>query len=344
MEAVLYQHKDAGKLVCTACVRRCILGEGQTGYCGIRKNNGGNLDLLVYGMPFGMHIDPIEKKPVLHAMPGAKILSFGTTGCNYGCRYCQNFDMSQRREVAGESMTPESIVSLAIRTGCRGIAYTYNEPTVFLEFAHDVGLEARKRGLKNIFVTNGYETREAIEYASSFLDYITIDFKGNANNNFYRKYISVISADPIYDTIKNLLDFGMHVEVTDLVVPQVGDDLKDAERMVDRIREIGGEGIPVSFLRFHPDYRMLDLPLTSVKTLEEHRDMAIDHGMNYAYIGNVFGHKYESTYCPRCRQLLVKRNGFTSKIVGLDESGRCTSCGYSTRFENLKASIPHPVM
>ena len=344
MKAVLYQNRDAGKLVCTACVRRCILGEGQMGYCGIRKNNGGNLDLLVYGMPFGMHIDPIEKKPVLHAMPNAKILSFGTTGCNYGCRYCQNFEMSQRREVAGESMTPESIVSLAIRTGCMGIAYTYNEPTVFLEFAHDVGIEARNRGLKNIFVTNGYETKEAIEYASSFLDYITVDFKGNANNNFYRKYISVISADPIFDTIKNSIDLGIHVEVTDLVVPQVGDDIRDAEKMVERIREIGGENIPVSFLRFHPDYRMLDLPLTPVKTLEEHRDMAVDHGMNYAYIGNVFGHKYESTYCPRCRQLLIKRNGFSSKVVGLDENSRCTNCGYSTNIEGLKALAHNPII
>ncbi len=305
-----------------------MLSEGQTGFCGVRGNIGGSIDLSVYGRPFGMHVDPIEKKPVLHMYPGTRILSFGTTGCNYACKYCQNFDMSQRKEVDGDFMAPEEVVETAIRLGCSGIAYTYNEPTVFIEFAHDVGLIARKKGLVNIFVTNGYETEEAIEYASDFLDMMTIDFKGNASNAFYRKYISVIGADPIYDTIRISKEKGIHVEITDLVVPEIGDNLEDASKMIDKVIEAAGTDIPISFLRFHPDYKLLSLSLTPVATLEAHRTLAAQKGMPFAYIGNVPGNRYQSTYCPSCGTLAVRRDIFTSRVTGLTYDGRCSTCNY----------------
>ena len=186
-EAVLFEHTGDGKVRCTACARYCKLGEGQTGLCGVRQNIGGRLQLLVYGRVITGHIDPIEKKPLVHYMPGTRIFSIATTGCNWLCRYCQNYDISQRRKVEGELLAPEEIVSLAQKNRCEGIAYTYNEPTIYLEFAHDVGVIARKKGIFNSFVSNGYGTPEDIPVLNDFLDAITVDFKGNAEKGFVRK-------------------------------------------------------------------------------------------------------------------------------------------------------------
>lgn len=328
MEAVLQERRENGKVLCTACARLCLIGSGQSGFCGIRKNIEGSLHLLTYGRPFGMGVDPIEKKPVLHMYPGYRVLSFGTTGCNFACQYCQNYDMSQRKEVLGDRMSPQEIVDTAIELNCQGIAYTYNEPTVFMEFAHDVGVIARERGLVNIFVTNGYETRAAIDYARDFLDIMTVDFKGNANNSFYRRYISVTGADPIFDTIRYANDVGIHVEITDLVVPQIGDNLEDARTMLKRLTEVTDADTPVSFLRFHPDYRMMYLDPTPVKTLEIHRELAISEGFRYSYIGNIPGHPYENTYCPSCGSEIVSRVGFHSRVIGINSDGACSQCGF----------------
>ncbi len=329
-EAVLAEQYGADRIRCTACRRYCILKQGQPGFCGIRKNIDGKLYLLTYGRPYAVNIDPIEKKPVMHMYPGYRVLSFGTTGCNYACKYCQNYDMSQRKDVQGMRISPDAMVELAIRRGCEGIAYTYNEPTVFMEYAHDIGVIARKRGLINIFVSNGHESEEAIEYARDFLDIITVDFKGNASNEFYRKFISVPSADPIFDTLRLLKDAGIHVEITDLVVPRAGDSLDDARSMIERVSGIFGFDIPVSFLRFHPDYRMLDYPSTPVSTLEAHYELAKSMGMKYVYIGNVPGHKAQNTYCPRCGSLSIRRDIFESEVINLNEDGSCSTCGYQT--------------
>lgn len=331
-EAHLYEPFSQGRIRCTACRRLCVLSDGQRGFCGIRQNISGKLYLLTYGIPYGINIDPIEKKPVLHLIPGSRILSFGTTGCNYACKYCQNYDMSQRRDVAGSEMSPSDIVSAALEYGTQGIAYTYNEPTVFMEFAHDVGVLARREGLINIFVTNGYETDDALIYSKDFLDSITVDFKGNASDSFYRKYISVIGAYPIYSSLIKMRELGYHVEITDLVVPEVGDSLEDALSMIKRIKEIFGPDMPVSFLRFHPDYKMMDLPMTPVKTLEEHYRLAREMGMNYVYIGNVPGHKAQNTYCPNCGNLLVWRDGFRSDVRGCNPDSSCKKCGYVTNI------------
>ncbi|MGC8609615.1 MAG: radical SAM protein, partial [Thermoplasmata archaeon] len=183
-KSVLYR-EDGEKITCTACRRYCRLGEGQTGFCGVRKNIGGKLYLLVYGLPSAINVDPIEKKPVLHMYPGSRIFSIGTVGCSFACQYCQNYDISQRRTVTGYHYDPQEIVEQAEDYGCQGIAYTYNEPSIFMEYAHDIGVIARKHGMFNIFVTNGYETPEALDMAMDFLDIATVDFKGNASNEFY---------------------------------------------------------------------------------------------------------------------------------------------------------------
>ncbi len=319
---------EGNKIRCTACYRYCLLSSNQKGFCGVRSNKNNKLVLDVYNVPYGFNIDPIEKKPVLHIYPGSRILSFGTAGCNFACKYCQNYDMSQRKTVEGSYFSPEDVIDLALKYNVDGIAYTYNEPTIFMEYAHDIGVLARKHGLVNIFVTNGYETSESMECASEFLDAMTIDFKGNANNNFYNKYISVLTADKIYENFERAKKYNIHTEITDLVIPGIGDNLEDAKKMILKIKDILGEYTPISFLRYHPDYKLNIYP-TPFETLKKHYDLARDLGMKYVYIGNVLGENYENTYCPECNSLLIKRHGFVSKIVNLDGNGKCKKCGFN---------------
>ena len=328
-EAVLFEHTGDGKVRCTACARYCKLGEGQTGLCGVRQNIGGRLQLLVYGRVITGHIDPIEKKPLVHYMPGTRIFSIATTGCNWLCRYCQNYDISQRRKVEGELLAPEEIVSLAQKNRCEGIAYTYNEPTIYLEFAHDVGVIARKKGIFNAFVSNGYGTPEDIPVLNDFLDAITVDFKGNAEKGFVRKYIGIPDADPIFSYLLELRDrSSVHIEFTDLVVPEVGDNMESARKLSRWIVDNFGPEVPLHFLRFHPDYKMMDLPSTPVKTLEKHWQIAREEGLEYVYVGNVPGHKYENTYCPACGKVAVGRYGFDITSWNLDRDNRCSGCGH----------------
>ena len=343
MKAALYEPVEGDMVRCTACRRYCKLRPGQTGFCGVRKNIGGTLDLLVHSIPMAMNIDPIEKKPILHAFPGSRVLSFGTSGCNFACKFCQNYDMSQRREVVGRKTSPEEIVDLAIRTGCQGIAYTYNEPTIFIEFAEDVGKLAHEEGLFNIFVTNGYETPEAVQSMKRFLDFATVDFKGNASVEFYRKYISIPNPEAIFDTLSILKGTDIHVEVTDLVIPEIGDNLSEACSMISRLMDIYGPQLPLSFLRFHPDYLLRDLPVTPVETLKEHHMLATNMGMKYVYIGNVPGLKEQNTYCPNCGELLVVRDYMQTMSVNLLPDSTCLKCGLKIQFllkkKNVKGEI-----
>lgn len=328
-EATLYEKLDDKRVKCTACSRYCILKDGQTGFCGVRGNEGGKLDLRAYGRPLVVQIDPIEKKPILHRYQGYWIYSIGTAGCNFACQFCQNYDVSQRRQIKGSYyMTPEQVVDKAISEGCQGIAFTYNEPTIFTEYARDIGLIAKQKGLVTVFVSNGFETHEAISELATFLDCITVDFKGNANLNFYRRYMSVPSPEFIYDALKGFSKTGIHVEITDLVVPQIGDSLSDAREMVRRVKEIFGDSIPVSFLRFHPDYKLMHLPSTTVDSLIRHYDVAKEEGMKFVYIGNVPGSTYQNTYCPECGAVCVERDMMRTLSFNLTEDGKCKECGY----------------
>lgn len=328
-EATLFREAQPGRIMCTACARYCRLGEGQVGLCGVRQNVGGRLQLLVYGRVITGHIDPIEKKPLVHYMPGTRIFSIATTGCNWLCHYCQNYDISQRRKVEGLVLSPEQVVSRAVGSGCEGLAYTYNEPTIYLEFARDIGIAARREGLFNIFVSNGYGTPEAVPLLNDFLDAMTVDFKGNAERKFVRKYIGIPEPDPIFTYLLELRDkTKVHLEFTDLLVPEVGDDLAEGRRLVRWIVDSFGPDVPLHFLRFHPDFRMMDLPPTPVATLERHREMAMEEGLNYAYIGNVPGHPYEHTYCPGCGRIAVGRHGFAITSWSLDSNNRCVDCGH----------------
>ncbi|MEM5811726.1 MAG: AmmeMemoRadiSam system radical SAM enzyme [Candidatus Aenigmatarchaeota archaeon] len=322
--------KANGRVICKACARKCTLSKNQIGFCGVRKNINGNLYLLVYGKVIACNIDPIEKKPVMHYMPGSKILSIGTTGCSWACKYCQNFDISQRREIAGIDMLPKEIVNEAIVNNCQGIAYTYNEPSIFIEFASDTGKIARKKGLINIFVSNGYYTDETIKEVKKFLDCITVDIKGNGNLEFVRKNILIPSMQPVFGSLPKLK--GLHVEITDLIIPKIGDDIEDCKKMLKFLLDNFGNDLPIHFLRFFPNYKLLDLPPTPIKTLEKHYEIAKDFGFNYVYIGNVWGHPYESTYCPECKNVVVGRYGFSITSWNLDEKNNCKFCGYKIKI------------
>jgi pyruvate formate lyase activating enzyme len=310
-EALLGINED-GRIKCTACARFCELPAGKIGFCGVRGNIEGKLYLFTYGKVIAGNIDPIEKKPVTHYMPGSLVYSIGTTGCNWMCKYCQNFDISQRKQSAGISMTPAEVVRTAIANNCQGIAYTYNEPSIFIEFARDCGVLARKNGLFNVFVSNGYGTPESVRMMNEFLDCITVDFKGNGERIFNGRYAGIPDPQPIYETIKEIRNTtNIHIEITDLIVPRVGNDLNEAKKLAKFVYHELGPQTPIHFLRFHPDYKMMEFPSTPIETLEKHYEVAKNVGLQYVYLGNVPGHKWENTYCPECNSVAVRRFGYT---------------------------------
>jgi len=329
-EALLYKVIDSSKRLveCTACPRRCKLLDGQYGFCGIRWNFDGKLYLVSHGLAIAVAIDPIEKKPLYHFSPGSLVFSMSTTGCSWACKFCQNWDISQRRVVAGWRLEPELAVKLAMAYGAHGMTYTYNEPIIFLEYAYDVGVEARKHGLFNTMVTNGYMTEEAIDVVVKFMDAATVDLKGHGDKEFARKFSLVYDTEPIFNALVELKRKGVFIEITDLVVPKYGDDLDKARKLARWIVENLGPETPVHFLRFHPDYQVMDLPSTPIKTLEKHIDVAINEGLRHVYIGNVPGHKFENTYCPNCGRVVIRRMGFDILNVDLTEDLRCPSCRY----------------
>jgi pyruvate formate lyase activating enzyme len=277
------------------------------------------------------NVDPIEKKPVIHYRPGTRIFSIATTGCNWLCKYCQNYDISQRRKIEGEDMTPEQVAQMAVDHNSHGIAYTYNEPSIFIEFARDCGIEAHKKGLFNLFVSNGYDTPQSVKMMGEFLDCITVDFKGSAEPEFTRRYIGVPDPKPIFDTLLEIRDkTKIHVEITDLIVPQAGDSLEHARKLAKFLYDEFGPEMPIHFLRFHPDYKMMEFPSTPIKTLEKHYEVAKKEGLEYVYLGNVPGHPYEHTYCPGCKNIVVGRHGFDITSWHLDEHNKCNFCGKQT--------------
>ena len=328
-EAELYTQLPNGRLKCTACARLCEIPEGKIGLCGVRGVVDNKLRLFVYGRVIAGHIDPIEKKPVTHYKPGSEIFSISTTGCNWLCQYCQNYDISQRRKIEGVEMTPEQVVETAARYGSQGIAYTYNEPSIFIEFARDCGIEAHNRGIFNIFVSNGYDTPESVNLMGQFLDCITVDFKGSGEQKFVRRFIGIPDSNPIFQTLKEIRDkTNIHMEITDLIVPQVGDNLESATKLCRFVYDELGPDTPIHFLRFHPDYKMMEFDSTPIETLEKHHAIAKNEGLKYAYIGNVPGHPLEHTYCPQCNNIAIKRYGFSIQSWNLDANNACKNCGY----------------
>jgi len=324
---MLYERRPDKKVKCHLCARRCTISDGATGFCLVRKNEGGTLFSLVYAKAVSAGVDPISKKPLSHFNPGAQVMSIATAGCNFRCQFCDNWMISQDQEIAGRLFPPAEVVKAAEKRNCQGISYTYTEPTIFMEYAYDTAKLAREAGLFNTFVTNGYMTPEAVKTIAPYLDAATVDFKGGGDSGFYKSVSAVPSVKPIYETLKELKLSGVHIEITNLVVPKIGDSMDKIKKMATWIRDYLGRDTPFHLLRFHPDYKMTTIPATSVETMERAYMVSKEAGLNYTYIGNVAGHPAESTYCPNCNELVIKRYNFEVTKWNLTSDMRCPVCG-----------------
>lgn len=326
---------EDNRVVCNLCHRRCVIAPEAYGACGVRYNHNGILYTLVYGMLTAANPDPIEKKPLMHFNPGSHVFSISTAGCNFFCKFCQNWVLSQtrRERVYGEPYEPEDVVRLAKYNGCQGISYTYNEPTIFYEFLYDVAKLAKKEGLFNTMVTNGYITPEAVRELGSLMDAATVDFKAGGNKDFYRKFMGVPDPEPIFESLLTMKKEGWWIEITNLVVPKYGDKEENTRRLARWVVENLGDETPFHLLRFHPDYLLQDLPPTPVETMEKLAEIAKQEGLKYVYLGNVWGHSLEHTYCPKCGTLVVRRTGFYIVEWKLNQDFKCPVCGYKLNFK-----------
>jgi pyruvate formate lyase activating enzyme len=325
-EAMFYEKLEKGTVRCFLCAHHCLIKEDKRGICHVRKNIDGTLYSLVYGKVVSMNIDPIEKKPLFHFLPGSTSFSIATVGCNFHCEHCQNFEISQypkeHEDIPGQSVTPEAIVEAAKTNGCESISYTYTEPTIFFEFAYDCARLAHEKGIKNVFVSNGYTSPEATKVIAPYLDGNNIDLKGG--DDFYKK-ICGAKLEPVKDTIRLMKELGVWVEVTTLIIPDYNDSEDDLRNIAEFIKSVDSS-IPWHVTQFYPTYKLTDKPRTSVKTLRRAREIGFEVGLKYVYEGNVPGEGGENTYCPDCKELLIKRFGF-SIIESKIRDGRCSKCG-----------------
>ena len=324
---MLYQKLSEGKVKCNLCNHRCTIKDGNYGICGVRQNVDGALFTLVYDRIISSHIDPIEKKPLFQFYPGSRAYSIATVGCNFTCRHCQNSDISQlprekKGYIVGEKMGPEEIVRETHSSGCKSIAYTYTEPTIFFELAYETAQRAHDKGIKNIFVSNGYMTPEALEEISPYLDGINIDLK-SFTEKFYKE-ICGGRLEPVLDNIKLAKKLEIWVEVTTLIIPTLNDSQDELRQIAEFLRDVDSN-IPWHISQFYPTHQMINLPRTPVETLHMAREIGIETGLHYVYEGNVPGRGNENTYCPQCGELLIERWGY-SIVKNTIKDGHCPSC------------------
>jgi pyruvate formate lyase activating enzyme len=331
--AWLSRQLDDGRILCEACHQHCKLKEGEYGVCGIRRVEEGKLRLLAYGLAAAVNVDPVEKKPMFHFLPGSKVFSFGTVGCNFTCAFCQNYDISQYPKehghaVFGKELPPERVIELARENGCRSIAYTYNEPVVFFEYTYDTARLAHEAGLKNIYVTSGFETHRAIDTIAPYLDAMNIDIKG-FTETFYNE-ICGAKLKPVLDTVRYAHKKGIWIEVTTLLITGRNDSDEEIRDIAKFIAELD-TAIPWHLSAFYPMYKMLDVPPMPLQTLRRAYEIGKEEGLQYIYIGNIDDEKFESTYCPQCSEAVIRRSGRVGQHVTnrLNENGICPICGYN---------------
>ncbi len=328
MKRALFQEgRGDGKVQCGLCAHRCLIAQGHRGICAVRENRGGELVTLVYDRVIAQNVDPIEKKPLFQFLPGSLSFSIATPGCNFRCRHCQNADISQLPRdhggvIVGEAVSPESLVKSAVRHRCSSIAYTYTEPTIFFELAYDTAKLARAAGLRNVFVTNGYITAEALRELAPVLDAANIDLKG-FTDEFYRNVCGA-RVQPVLDSIRLYKELGIWIEITTLVIPGHNDGENELRKIAEFIRSVG-EDIPWHVTRFHPTYKLTDQPRTPLETLARARRIGLEAGLRYVYEGNIPG-EGEGTFCWSCRKPLVKRFGFSVEENHVKD-GKCAYCG-----------------
>jgi pyruvate formate lyase activating enzyme len=325
-EASYYNKLEHKEIQCVLCPRKCVVGDRERGYCGVRENKDGVYYTLVYNRPCSMHTDPIEKKPLFHFLPTTRAFSLATAGCNMNCKFCQNWEISQVRpeQVRSRRMTPADCVEKARTTGARSIAYTYTEPVIFLEYMHDIAAHARKHKIRNVMISAGYVEEKPLSDLLPLMDAVKIDLKA-FSDDYYRN-VCRGRLDPVLHALKTIRKQGVWLEILYLVLPTMNDDPKEIEPMCAWIREELGPEVPIHFARFHPTYLMKNLPSTPVDTLERLHRTALDQGLLFPYVGNVPGHPAESTYCPHCKVRLIHRTGYNVRVEAL-KNGKCSTCG-----------------
>jgi pyruvate formate lyase activating enzyme len=321
---------DDGRVQCDVCPRACRLREGQRGVCFVRGRVGDEVALLTYGRSSGYCVDPVEKKPLDHFLPGTSVLSFGTAGCNLACRFCQNWDISKSKETdtLADAATPEGIAEAAQRLGCASVAFTYNDPTIFLEYAVDVADACHERDLKAIAVTAAYIEPEPRAHLYGHLDAANVDLKG-FTDDFYR-HVCMARLDPVLDSIEYLVhETEVWVELTTLLIPGANDGDDEIDRLTTWVADRLGPDVPLHFTAFHPDYRMRDTPPTPPETLSRARDIGRRNGLRWVYTGNVHDTEGSSTWCPGCGARLIERDWYELGEWHLSDDGHCLSCGYA---------------
>jgi len=329
MEAYLYESLKDNKVKCNLCHHRCVVKDGRRGICGVRENRGGTLETLVYGKVIARHIDPIEKKPLFHFLPGSLSYSIATVGCNFKCRFCQNADIAQMPSdrngiIVGDAFAPDDVVNESLKGNCKTIAYTYTEPTIYFEFAYDTAKLAHEQGIRNVFVTNGYMTKEALQMITPYLDAANVDLKA-FTEDFYKTYCKA-KLEHVKETLKLMKSLGIFVEVITLLIPGLNDDKKEIEALASFLADFLGVDTPWHISRFHPTYKLTDRSPTPVETLLMAREIGIKAGLQYVYIGNVPGESGEKTYCYQCGDILIDRWGFYVE-KNLIKNGKCPQCG-----------------
>lgn len=326
-EAMLYEKTGDTRVECHLCRHRCQIADGKLGICKVRLNQGGTLYSLVYARAIASNADPIEKKPLFHFQPGSQSFSIATVGCNFNCDFCQNHSISQMvrdsGEIAGEDLPPEDVVKMAKRYGCKSISYTYTEPTIYFEYAYDSAKLATESGMKNVFVSNGFMTPEAIDTIRPYLHGINVDLKA-FSKEVYRKVMKA-DLDGVLDSIRRLKDAGIWIEVTTLIVPTLNDDEKQLEQIAGFIADVGVE-IPWHVSRFHPQYQFTSVGPTPLGIIKKALEIGRAKGLRYVYSGNVLGDEGENTLCYNCERTLIRRFGFSVVEYKIKE-GKCYNCG-----------------
>jgi pyruvate formate lyase activating enzyme len=325
-QAMLWEARD-GTVRCHLCAHRCSIKNGERGLCKVRLNSGGTLYTLVYGKLISRAIDPVEKKPLYHFMPGTTTYSIATAGCNFFCDFCQNWQISQivhdDGTIYGEDCTPDEIAADALAHKCQSISYTYTEPTIFFEFAYDTAVVAKGMGLKNIFVTNGYETRETVERMVGVIDAANVDLKA-FSDEFYKKRCGARLA-PVLEAIKLMHHQGLFLEITTLIVPGENDGMEEIKQIAEFIVSLSPE-IPWHVSRFHPQYKQVDKQWTPADTIFKALEIGKSSGLRYVYAGNLPSGDYENTHCPECGSDVIERSGFSARRTGL-AGNKCAACG-----------------
>jgi len=322
-EALYYEKLDNENVRCDICHRHCIIPNGKRGICKGRENYHGTLYAVNYGKICSAAIDPIEKKPLFHFHPNSSVFSIATGGCNFKCKHCQNWRISQYApdEIAYTNMHPLEIVNTSLNYNCDGLAYTYTEPTIFYELMHDTIEIARKNGLYNVMITNGYIEKKPLKKLN--IDAMNIDIKGNSL--FYGE-VCYAKLEPVLETCITAKKLGIHIEITNLIIPGYNDNIDDIMDIIYFVKDKLGNETPLHFTRFYPSYKLTNIPPTPIETLIMARKLAFDAGLDYVYVGNVMGYDGENTYCPNCGELLIERNGFSVVRFNLDTSSKIPKC------------------